>query len=252
MLKTRVIPVLLLKGKGLVKTIKFKNPKYIGDPINAVKIFNDKEVDELVFLDIEVSKKKHEPQFELIERIANEAFIPFAYGGGIKNIAIAKKILRLGAEKVILNSYALENPNLIRELAEHFGNQSIVVSLDIRQNIFGKYKLYGFSGSKRYSANVLEFASNCESLGAGEIIVNSISREGTYTGFDIELIGLISSFVNIPIVALGGAASLSDFRKAKEAGAHAVAAGSLFVYAKKNQGVLINYPKIKDLEELFN
>lgn len=252
--RIRVIPILLLKNKGLVKTVKFKNPTYIGDPINAVKILNEKEVDELVFLDIEASKKNKPPDYHMIEDIASECFMPLAYGGGINSLEQIKRIFGIGVEKVVINSAVVTNSKLITEAANIFGNQSIVVSIDVKNNIFGKYIAYTKSASHKINRNIVDFAKHVEELGVGEIILSSIDREGTFGHYDLKLLKSISQNVNIPVVANGGASDIADFTMAvNEGGASAVAAGSLFVYKSKNKGILINYPSQADLKEkLFN
>ena len=249
----RIIPVLLLKGKGLVKTVKFKNPRYIGDPINAVRIFNDLKADELVFLDITASKENRTINLDLVKNIGDEAFMPFGVGGGIKTISQIEEILKAGAEKVILNTNAFLKPELIKESSEYFGNQSIVVSVDVKKNMFGKYQVFIKGGSKRVNVNMQEYIKKIESLGAGEIIINSIDNDGKMNGFDIELIKIVSQSVNIPVVAIGGAGSLQDFKNAYLGGkAHAIAAGSFFVFHGPRKAVLINYPSKNELKELFN
>ena len=250
MKRIRIIPVLLLQNGGLVKTIKFKKPNYIGDPINAVKIFNDKEVDELVFLDIEATKLGKEPDYNKIEEIASECFMPLGYGGGIYNIEQVKRIIGIGVEKVILNSSAAVNPQLISEVAKIYGNQCAVISIDVRKDIFGKYVCYTISGKNKVKQKIIDFVKFAENEGAGEIILTSIDREGTFKGYDIDLIKKVSESVSIPVVANGGASKVEDFTNAIiNGGASAVSAGSLFVYKSENRGVLINYPSQKDLRE---
>jgi cyclase len=239
----RIIPVLLIKDGGLVKSINFKNFTYIGDPINAVKIFNEKEVDEIVILDIDATREKRSPNFNLIKEIASEAFMPLAYGGGITNINEVKEVLFLGVEKIIFNKSALINENLIVETATRFGSSSTVVSIDVKANIFNKQYVYSDNGKRNTKMNVVEYAKKIEKLGAGEIFLNSIDRDGTYKGYDIDLIKKVSSSVDIPVVACGGAKDEDDLVRAiNEGGASASAAGSLFVYRGVHQAVLINYP----------
>ena len=251
MLISRVFPALLLKNSALVKTKKFEKPQYIGDPINTVKIFNEMEVDELAFLDITATIEDKKPPFEMIHDIATECFMPFAYGGGIRDLKDIKKIFSLGAEKVIINTYAVENPTFIKEAADLFGNQSIVVSLDIRKNIFGKYTLHTHSGKKSAKLDPVEFAMKMEKMGAGEILLNSIDRDGTMEGYDYELIKRVSNAIDVPLIACGGAGSYEDVGKAIEAGASAAAAGSIFVYQNKNRSVLVNFPTREELEEIL-
>jgi len=250
MLKERVIPCLLLKGGGLVKTIRFKDPKYVGDPINAVKIFNDKEVDELAVLDIRATIDEREPQFELISQIASECFMPLSYGGGIQSIEQIEKLLKLGVEKIILNNAAIHTPELIKHSAELVGRQSIVVSIDVKRSAFGKYYVFAHGGRKKTNIDLLGHATHMEKLGAGELILTSIDRDGTQDGYDLKLIKSITDAVSIPVIASGGAGKLSDFEGAiKTGGASAVAAGSMFVFYGKHRAVLINYPSQKDLKK---
>jgi cyclase len=252
MVRTRVIPVLLLQDKGLVKTIKFKDPKYVGDPINAVKIFNDKGVDELIFLDITATRDRRGPLFEYLKEIATECFMPFGYGGGIRTLEHAKRILSLGSEKVIINSYAVENPSFIKEAAKVIGNQSVVLSIDVKKNLFGKYEIWTHCGTKNTRINPVRFAQEMELAGAGEIMVNSIDNDGTMSGYDLELIQQVSSAVSIPVVACGGAGSANDLSSAvKDGGASAAAAGSLFVFHGKHRAVIITYPDHETLKNLF-
>lgn len=250
--KTRVIPVLLLRGKGLVKTVKFKDPKYIGDPINSVRIFNEKEVDELVFLDITASTDARGPNFQMLADIASEAFMPIAYGGGITSIEQIKKIISIGFEKVIINSTAYTKPNLISDAVSYFGSQSIIGCLEVRRSIFGVYRLYSQSGKCRHIVDILSHIRKLEELGVGEILINSIDRDGTYLGYDVELLKKVSEASSVPTIACGGASCLEDFAIAvKEGGVSAVAAGSQFVYVGKHKAVLINYPERSEIERLL-
>ncbi len=251
MLKTRVIPVLLLKNAGLVKTRKFKDPKYVGDPINAVRIFNDKEVDELVFLDISATPQNKKPNFDLIKDIASEAFMPFAYGGGIKTLNDIEKLINLGVEKVILNTVAFENSELIGKAVEVFGSQSIVLSMDIKKTLLGKKKIYSYCGKKKIDKDYVDFAKEMEQKGVGEIILNSIDNDGMMQGYDLDIIKKVSKAVSIPVVAVGGAGKLEHFREAVDNGASAVAAGSMFVFNGPHRAVLISYPSYEELQKLF-
>ena len=252
MLKTRVIPCLLLKGKGLVKTVKFENPKYVGDPINAVKIFNDKEVDELIFLDIEATVEGRKPPVKLISEIASECFMPLSYGGGLRNLDDIKAIFNLGVEKVIINSYAIENPRFINEASKFYGNQSIVVAIDVKRSTKGKYEIFSRGGKKKTNLDPVEHAMKMETLGAGEIFLNSIDRDGTMEGYDIGLIKEVAESVTIPVIACGGAGRIEHFVEAvKKAGASAVAAGSMFVFHGKHRAVLTTYPSVEELEKAF-
>lgn len=251
--QTRVIPCLLLKNGGLVKTEKFKNAQYVGDPINAVKIFNDKEVDELIFLDITASSEKREPPFELINRLATECFMPFCYGGGIRNIETIRRILKLGVEKVAINSYALENPAFIREASKYFGSSTIVVSLDVKKNLFGNYQLYSRTVKDMPRQDPVSFAVMMAEYGAGEILVNSVDADGTMAGYDLKLIKSITSRVDIPVISCGGAGSLEHFEQAvKVGGASAVAAGSMFVFYGKHKAVLITYPDANTIRKIVS
>jgi cyclase len=248
--RIRIIPVLLLHKGGLVKSIRFKNYQYVGDPINAVKIFNEKEVDEIIVLDIDASAKKQAPDFKAIEEICGEAFMPLAYGGGISTLDQAKQLLYNGAEKVILNTALLEQPHLIESIAKQFGNQSVVASIDYKKTFLGKLKVFGTNGSKKTNWEPIELAIRAAEYGAGEIMLNSIEMDGTYSGYDLCVLEQVSSAVNIPIIACGGASSMHDFKSAIENGASAVAAGSMFVFQRPNQAVLISYPKPTEIKEL--
>lgn len=252
MLQTRIIPCLLLENEGLVKTINFKNPTYIGDPINSVRIFNELEVDELIFLDIKASRNNTPPPFKKIAEIASECFMPFSYGGGIRTIDDVKKLFDLGVEKIALNTIAYERPDFISEIASLYGSQSIIVTLDVKKPWFANNRIYTHDGSKKTSYSPLEYAKKVADHGAGELLLNSIDRDGTMNGFDLELISEIAHTVDIPLIALGGAGELTDICKAKEAGASAIALGSMAVYQNKNRGILINFPTRKELSKLLN
>jgi cyclase len=251
MLKVRVMPCLLLKGWGLVKTVRFDNPSYVGDPINTVRIYNEKEVDELIFLDITATPRGAKPPFEIISEIASECFMPFTYGGGVNNIEDAKTIFSLGAEKVALNTFAHANPGFIRQLADRFGSQSIVVSIDVRKTLLGKYHVCTHGGKKDLKIDPVSAAQAMEQAGCGEILLTSIDRDGTWAGYDTELTRRVSSAVSVPVIACGGAGCVDDFVKAvKLGGASAVAAGSMVVYQGKGRGVLINFPSKADLKSV--
>lgn len=252
MLKIRVIPCLLLSNGGLVKTVKFSKPKYIGDPINAVRIFNEKEVDELVFLDIDATKNNSGPNFELLEKISSEAFMPFSYGGGIKSLDQVKKIFALGVEKVVINSAAIEDDKFIASIAKTAGSSSVVVSIDVHQNIFGKYVIKYRSGKRNSKLNLIDYVKTVEDSGAGEIILNSINRDGLMNGYDLRSLKLVTDAVNIPVVPIGGAGSLTDMRDAINCGASAVSAGSFFVFHGVHKAVLITYPQYEAMEAIFN
>jgi cyclase len=253
MLKVRVMPCLLLKEGELVKTVKFQAPSYIGDPINAIKIYNEKEVDELILLDISATTGNKEISYDVLKEVTNECFMPLAYGGGIRTLEDAKKIFGLGIEKVIINSYAIENPGFVTKLAALYGNQSIVVSMDVKKNIWGNYHIYSHSGQKDTKIDPVTYAIKMSEMGAGEIFVNSIDRDGTWEGYDVTLVKKITSVVNIPVIACGGAGNVHHMAQVvHEGGASAVAAGSMVMYQKKGMGVLINFPERKELERLLN
>ncbi|CAN5566459.1 AglZ/HisF2 family acetamidino modification protein [soil metagenome] len=248
MFRPRIIPVLLLNNLALVKSIQFKNHKYIGDPINAVKIFNDLKADELMFLDIEASKNSRLISLDLVKRVGEEANMPFAVGGGLKCLADIKGIINAGAEKVVINTYAAQNPDFIREASESYGSSTIVVCIDVKKKLFKGLRTWIFSGSRSTAYNPIEFAQLMEKNGAGELIIQSIDRDGKMEGYDIELIKSISKSVSVPVVALGGAGKKEDLIDVhRNAYANAVGAGSLFVYQSKKRGVLINYPKKNEL-----
>ena len=253
MYRPRIIPILLLKGKGLVKSVKFKDYRYIGDPINAVKIFNDLKADELVFMDILATKEKRTISLDFIRNVGDEANMPFAVGGGIQTIQHIKDIINSGAEKVIINSQAADNPGFIKKASAFFGSSTIVVSIDVKKNIFGKKQVFTKGGSKYTGLNPITFAQLMEKNGAGEIIINSIQNDGIMNGYNLDLIKDISKAVEIPVVAAGGAGKLLDFRRAvKESYASAAAAGSLFVYHGPRKAVLVNYPEQEELNKIFS
>jgi cyclase len=252
MLRTRIIPCLLLKGNGLVKTVKFKNPTYIGDPINTIKIFNEKEVDELVFLDITASLEKRGPNFNLLYEISTECFMPLGYGGGITSLYEIEKLFQLGIEKVIINSSALSNPELISKAINIFGSQSIVASMDVKTHwLTKKQTVYTLSGQKNTGLYPIEYAKKMEQFGVGELILNSIDKDGLMNGYDYDLIKSIANNTKIPVVALGGAGTLDDLSSAKKSGASAVSAGSLFIFQKAHKAVLVTYPSQNEINNLF-
>jgi len=253
MLKTRVMPCLLSKNGRLVKTVKFKNPAYVGDPVNAIKIYNEKEVDELILVDITATIEERKPSLELISEIADECFMPLTYGGGIRDVDDMKRIFGLGIEKIAVNSYAAENPSFITKAAALFGSQSVVVSIDAKKNWLGRYTVFTHGGRKDIKRDPVAYAREMEQMGAGEILLNAIDRDGTMEGYDLDLIKMVAGAIGIPVIACGGAGSVDDFGKAvKTGGASAVAAGSMVVYQGKNRGVLINFPTREDLERVLN
>ncbi len=246
MLFPRIIPCLLVKNKGLVKTIKFKDPKYVGDPINAVKIFNEKVVDELIVLDIDATVENREPDYAMIENLANECRMPLCYGGGIKTAQQAKRILSLGVEKVALSSVAFDNPNLIREIASEVGSQSVVVVFDVKKKLFGGYDIYTHNASNKLKLDLIEYVSKVQSLGAGEVVINSIDNDGTMKGYDLDLIDKVKEKVKVPMTVLGGAGSVEDIRGlVNRYGIIGSAVGSLFVFKGRYKAVLINYPSLE-------
>ncbi|MBI5038119.1 MAG: imidazole glycerol phosphate synthase subunit HisF [Candidatus Kerfeldbacteria bacterium] len=251
MLQTRAIPCLLKKGSSLVKTKQFGELQYIGDPVNTIQIFNNLAADEIIVLDITASVERRSPDLEFISQLTDECFMPFAYGGGVRTIDDMKRIFSLGVEKIIICSYAVESPQFIKDAALQFGNQSIIVSIDVKKNFLGRYHVYTHSATIDTKRNPVDFAQEMERSGAGEIFLNSINNDGMMHGFDLELINDISKVITIPLIACGGAGTLAHIKQAIDAGATAVAAGSLFVYQNGNRAVLINYPERQELDALF-
>ena len=253
MLKTRVIPCLQLIGDSLVKTVKFKNPSYIGDPINTVRIFNELEVDELCFLDIRASLQNRQPNLDILRQISNECFMPLSYGGAIKDFETAKKILSIGFEKLVLNTQAYHQLELLTQLSRHFGTQAVIASIDAKKNIWGKYQVYVNDGTQKIDNDVIEWAEALESAGAGEILITSIERDGTWSGFDIELTKKVADAVSVPVIANGGAGSLEHIGEVVRKGnASAACLGSMVVYQQKGMGVLVNFPDKKNLKKILD
>jgi cyclase len=243
MVPIRVIPCLLLRNAGMVKTVRFDDAKYLGDPINVVKLFNDKEADELVLLDIAATPEGRGPAFARIEQLASECFMPVCYGGGVRSVDDMRTLFGLGVEKVAVNTRAVEDPRLIREAAGQFGSQSVIASIDVRRGLLGRYEVVTRGGRKRTGLDPVAFAQEMERQGAGEILLNSVDRDGTMGGYDLELTRRVTRAVEVPVVACGGAGSLADMgRVVREAGASAAAAGSLFVFHGRHRAVLISYP----------
>jgi cyclase len=236
----RILPCLLLKGNGLYKTVRFRDPTYVGDPINVVRIFNDKEVDEIAVLDIEATKRGSLP-LPILRDLATECFMPLCYGGGVSSVDDLERLFGLGIEKVAINTAAVADPSLVTRGADLFGSQSIVVSLDVRSRR-GRWTVATRGGTRDTKIDVIEMARRMEGSGAGELLITSIDREGTGTGYDLELIRAVTSSVSIPVIAHGGAAGPDDLRRGFEQGASAVAAGSMFVFRGKHRAVLISYP----------
>ena len=252
MLMTRVIPVLLLRGRGLVKSMKFKDATYVGDPLNTVRLFNDKEVDELICLDIDATREGRGPNFEMLEDLASECFMPFGFGGGVGTLDQAKRIFATGAEKVVLNSHALRNPDLIHEIATVFGDQAVIVSIDVKKTLFGGYEVMTHGGTQKLKTDLPSLLDRVQNAGAGEILLNSIDRDGLRQGYDLGLIRSAADRVSVPLIACGGAGSLEDLAAAvRDGGADAVAAGSLFVFRGKHRAVLVTYPDQDTLKQLF-
>jgi cyclase len=250
MLRTRVIPCLLLKGESLVKTVGFRKYNYIGDPVNTVRIFNELEVDELMFLDIFASKDGRDVDFPILEDIANECFMPLSYGGNVKSLEDAKKIFEIGFEKVVVNSNSFANIDLIREISDYFGSQSIVGSIDVKKSFWGDYKIYSHHGKVRQKVDVTEWAKTLEDAGAGELLVTSIDREGSWEGYDLELLREITRHVRVPVIANGGCGKVEHIGQAvREADVSACAVGSMVVYQKKGMGVLVNFPDQNSLKK---
>ena len=252
MFRPRVIPILLLKGKGLVKSVKFKNYNYIGDPINAVKIFNDLKVDELVLLDILATKENRTISLDFVLKVGDEANMPFAVGGGLKTTEEIKNIINAGAEKVIINSYASVNPDFVKKASDIFGSSTIVVSIDVKSKIFGNNQVYSFGGTKSTGYFPIEYARLMEKKGAGEIIINSIEHDGMMKGYHIDLVAKLAKSIHIPVVAVGGAGNLNHMSQVlKETYISAVGAGSMFVFHGPRNAVLVNYPTQEQLKSLI-
>lgn len=248
----RFIPVLLLHDGDLVKTEQFKDPKYVGDPMNAVKIFNEKQVDELVFLDIDASKKQADPDYDYIADIAKECFMPFAYGGGVRTLDHVQRIIRLGAEKVILNTILFDDPDIVKQACAQFGQQSIVAAVDVRKNMWGKYHVYHHISGKTLKTDAIEWLRTVESYGVGEIMVTCVDREGTAKGFDTDFYSQIGDAVSVPVIANGGAGNMDDCRVVLSIpSVNAVAAGRMFVFHGKYRAVLITYPKYAEIKTIF-
>jgi cyclase len=252
MLRPRIIPSLLVHENGLVKTVNFKNPKYVGDPINAVKIFNEKEVDELAVFDIDATVLGKEPNYSLIERLASQSMMPLCYGGGVKTVEQAQRIFSLGIEKIALSSAVLHNPKLITEISDRVGAQSVIVVLDVKKKLLGGYEVYTHNGKKATGINPFKFVEEAQKLGAGEIVINSIDKDGVMKGYDLDLIAKVREKISLPMTVLGGAGSLQDIEKVVDVhGVIGVAAGSLFVFKGPYKAVLINYPTQIEKNKIF-
>lgn len=252
MFRPRIIPVLLLRDKGLVKSKRFKDYRYIGDPINAVRIFNDMKADELVFLDILASKEKRTVSLDFVKAVGEEANMPFAVGGGITTIEDIRSIIGAGAEKAILNTAAARNPDFVKQAANTFGSSTISVCIDVKKNWLGQERIWMLNGKKQAKYNPIEFAKLMEENGAGEVIIQSIDHDGIMEGYNLPLITKIAESVSIPVVALGGAGKLEHMWEAYTKGyATGLAAGSMFVYHGSRRGILINYPDYQEIIQTF-
>lgn len=260
MFQPRIIPCLLMKDNGLVKTTQFDNPRYIGDPINAVRIFNEKDADELLFLDITLSKptglfarkKPAEIQYDLLKKISRECFMPFSYGGGIRTIEQIEHLLSIGIEKVAINTGSIEHPDLIRDVSRQFGSQSIIAAIDVKMGRSGTYEVFTHGGTRLLKTDLIPHIHHLERAGAGEILITSMDKDGLMQGYDIPLIRMVSDAVKIPVIACGGAGSVADMAEAYYNGhASALAAGSFFVYHGRKRAVLISYPLLNEIERLF-
>jgi cyclase len=253
MLRTRIIPVLLLRNESLVKTIRFGKFTYVGDPCNTVRIFNELEVDELLFLDITATPERRVPNLKVLADIANECFMPLGYGGGVRTFDHAKAIFEIGFEKVAINAFALEQPEFMTRLSEHFGSQAVIASIDVKKDLLGHYRVRTCAGKRATGRSPVEWAQELEALGAGEILLTSIDREGTWQGFDVDLVRQVTDAVAIPVIAHGGAGNVAHLREVvKEGGASAVALGSMVVFQKQEMGVLVNFPDRTELNAVLD
>ena len=248
MFKKRIIPILLTDNAGLVKTKQFKDPIYVGDPLNAVRIFNTKLVDELIILDIAKSRDEQKPDFDFISRIVSECFMPLGYGGGIHNFDDAIEIFALGVEKIVLQSAVFEDSSIIEQISRHAGSQSVSVAIDVIRDSRGSYCVYHAAKKKTMKVGLLEFLIEVQAKGAGEVLITSIDREGTFSGYDLDLISYVRESVEVPLIINGGAANIEDLDEANLAGADAMAAGSMFIFYKNRDGVLLNYPISPDFD----
>jgi cyclase len=252
MLKPRIIPCLLVKNKGLVKTVRFNDPKYVGDPINAVRIFNEKQVDELVVLDIDATTERREPDYKMIEKLAAECRMPLCYGGGVKTAEQAQRIFSLGVEKVAISSAAINNPQLITKISQQVGSQSVVVIMDVKKKLLGGYEVYTNNGKIATGKTPVDLAKQMEELGAGEVVINSIDNDGVMKGYDFGLIEKVRKITSLPLTVLGGAGSLQDISDLiKKFGIIGASAGSLFVFKGVYKAVLINYPDLQEKRVMF-
>jgi cyclase len=253
MLRPRIIPCLLVHKKGLVKTVSFQSPKYVGDPINAVRIFNEKQVDELMVLDIDATVENREPDYQMIEYLAAECRMPLSYGGGVKTVEQAQRIFSLGVEKIAMSSAVVSDPSLVSKMAEQVGSQSVVAVVDVKRKMFGGYEVYTNNGKTNTRLNPVDLIKSIEKLGAGEIVVNSIDNDGQMKGYDFKLIDQVRDATCLPLTVLGGAGTLEDIGKLiHRYGIVGAAAGSLFVFKGVYKAVLINYPNPSEKKKLIN
>ena len=249
MSQLRIIPSLLLRGTGFYKTVRFKDPVYLGDPMNILRIFNEKEVDEIVIFDIAATPQTQEPNYSLLQDMASECFMPLAYGGGIRNLDQMKKLFRIGFEKVVVNSSAFDGPELLQKAAQIFGSQSVVVCIDVKKSAFGSYEAVAVGARRQTGWKPEEWAKHVAGLGVGEIIINSVDHDGTMQGYDIPLLRRVADAVKVPVIASGGAGKVQDFAAAiKDGHASACAAGAMFVFQGRHRAVLINVPSPKEVE----
>ncbi len=252
MLRTRIIPALLLRNESLVKTVRFGKFTYVGDPANTVRIFNELEVDELLFLDITASREQRGPNLKVLADIANECFMPLGYGGGIRSLDQAKAVFDIGFEKVAINTPAADNPALINQIASHYGSQAVIASIDVKVGFFGKHTVRTLGGKRNTQRDPVVWAREVERMGAGEILLTSMDREGTWEGFDLDVVKRVTDAVSIPVIAHGGAGTVGHIGEVvKQANASAVALGSMVVFQKKGMGVLVNFPNQEKLEKVL-
>jgi len=253
MLRTRIIPCLLLRGESLVKTVNFRKFGYIGDPLNTCRIFNELEVDELAFLDITASREQRQPNFKILQEITNECFMPLSYGGGIRDLDTAERIFQIGFEKIVVNTASFTNPGIVSQLAQAFGSQSVIVALDVKKNLWGRYQVYSLSGTTNQKRDPVDWAREMEERGAGELLLTSIDREGTWKGFDLHLVRTVADALSIPVIAHGGCGSVADIGSVvHQAHASAVALGSMVVYQQQGMGVLVNFPEREHLQQILS
>jgi imidazole glycerol-phosphate synthase subunit HisF len=253
MKRARVIPVLLLKNRGLYKTVRFRDEKYIGDPINAVKILNEKQCDELIFLDVLATRQKREIDFNLIKEIAEECFMPFSYGGGINDLNQIERVLKMGVEKIVIDTALFTDPGFLKNAVSQFGGSTIVASVDVRKSLWGKYSVFSHTGIDTSEIDLMSFLKNIEAAEAGELMINNVDLDGTRKGYDFHLAEKIAAELTLPIVFCGGCGSMFDIRKLlTETQVSAAAAGSLFVFHGPHKGVLINYPSPEEIGNIYN